>query len=304
MNRHPPPQGDRLDAEERMLAALLPRPHGRSEPGADLDARILAAAQAAVAPNPAPASKHRPLRQPRWILPASVAATVALAAGLSWQLRPPAMRTSPTSATASAPVAKADDGTMSVRMIERQVVAPPPPPPPLVVAPPARGVARPAPPPAVVAAPTEPARDALDHFDDEATGALAAEPASPQPAAAPPIHPQPAPALAKSARTDDAAREQRAAAAGNSTAQAQETAAKAAADATTLDAITVAGSEEPDEEVPPATADAPEVREAWLRRIGELLKQGKAEDAKASLAELRRRYPDAVLPPELRKLEH
>ena len=96
MNPHPPPQGDRLDAEERMLAVLLPRPHGRSEPGADLDARILAAAQAAVAPNPAPASKHRPLRQPRWILPASVAATVALAAGLSWQLRPPAMRTSPT----------------------------------------------------------------------------------------------------------------------------------------------------------------------------------------------------------------
>ena len=35
----------------------------------------------------------------------------------------------------------------------------------------------------------------------------------------------------------------------------------------------------------PATADAPEVREAWLRRIGELLKQGKAEDAKASPAE-------------------
>ena len=117
------------------------------------------------------------------------------------------------------------------------------------------------------------------------------------------FHLQPLLDLAQT-RTDDAAREQRAAAAGNSTAQAQETAAKAAADATTLDAITVAGSEEPDEEVPPATADAPEVREAWLRRIGELLKQGKAEDAKASLAEFRRRYPDAVLPPELRKLEH
>ena len=47
-----------------------------------------------------------------------------------------------------------------------------------------------------------------------------------------------------------------------------------------------------------------EVRDAWLRRIGELLKQGKHDDAKASLAEFRRRYPDASLPPELRKLEH
>ena len=54
----------------------------------------------------------------------------------------------------------------------------------------------------------------------------------------------------------------------------------------------------------PATADSPQVREAWLRRIGELLKQGKAEDAKASLDEFRRRYPDAAIPPELRKLEH
>ena len=56
--------------------------------------------------------------------------------------------------------------------------------------------------------------------------------------------------------------------------------------------------------MPPATADSPDVRDAWLRRIGELLKQGKTADAKASLDEFRRRYPDAPIPPELRKLEH
>ncbi len=75
--------------------------------------------------------------------------------------------------------------------------------------------------------------------------------------------------------------------------------------AATLDTVT---SEEfakaaEDEEVPPATMDAPAARDAWLRRIGELQQQGRIEDAKASLAEFRRRYPDAVLPAELRKLE-
>lgn len=113
-------------------------------------------------------------------------------------------------------------------------------------------------------------------------------------------------AMAKSARTSDAARERTAAA--NAAAQARDESAKAA-DASTLDTITTASSEnaepeEPDEDIPPATADSPDVRDAWLRRIGELLKQGKADDAKASLAEFRRRYPDATLPPELRKLEH
>lgn len=62
-------------------------------------------------------------------------------------------------------------------------------------------------------------------------------------------------------------------------------------------------ADNPGQEVPPATADSPEVRDAWLQRIGELLQQGRSEDAKASLAEFRRRYPDAPLPPDLRALE-
>lgn len=62
-------------------------------------------------------------------------------------------------------------------------------------------------------------------------------------------------------------------------------------------------SDAPDADVPPATVDTPEVRDAWLRRIGELQRQGLTTEARASLAEFRRRYPEAVLPAALRALE-
>jgi len=62
-------------------------------------------------------------------------------------------------------------------------------------------------------------------------------------------------------------------------------------------------SDAPEADIPPATADAPEVREAWLRRIGDLQREGRIAEARASLAEFHRRYPDAVLPAELRALE-
>ena len=100
------------------------------------------------------------------------------------------------------------------------------------------------------------------------------------------------------ATASDAMRE-RAAASGNIAAETHEEAQRAA-DAATLDAFVVS---DPEEDVPPATADSPEVREAWLRRIGELLEKGRTVEAKASLAEFKRRYPDATLPAELRKLE-
>lgn len=75
--------------------------------------------------------------------------------------------------------------------------------------------------------------------------------------------------------------------------------------AATLDTVTSEGFAKAvdEEDVPPATMDAPAARDAWLKRIAELQQQGRIDDARASLAEFRRRYPDAVLPPELRKLE-
>ncbi|WP_330947812.1 hypothetical protein [Thermomonas sp. LB-4] len=59
----------------------------------------------------------------------------------------------------------------------------------------------------------------------------------------------------------------------------------------------------PEADIPPATADAPEVRDAWLRRIGELQREGRTAEARASLAEFRRRFPAAPVPPSLRALE-
>ncbi len=79
--------------------------------------------------------------------------------------------------------------------------------------------------------------------------------------------------------------------------------ARNAADATTLETVTILDREAPEDDVPPATADSPKVRQAWLDRIGELIDAGRIDEAKASLAEFRRRYPNAALPPEVQALE-
>ena len=115
MNRHPPqPPHARLDAEERALAELLPRPPGRSEPSAAMDARILAAGKADTQPQPA-------RRQPRrnWIAPLSVAASLVLAVGLAWQLRPPpAPVVHEQAADAAFPAPDADHGGEARRVDE------------------------------------------------------------------------------------------------------------------------------------------------------------------------------------------
>jgi len=61
---------------------------------------------------------------------------------------------------------------------------------------------------------------------------------------------------------------------------------------------------EPDEEVvPPATTGNPEVRDAWLQRIRELQQAGQVEDARVSLKAFRKRYPEYIIPEDLRPLE-
>lgn len=49
--------------------------------------------------------------------------------------------------------------------------------------------------------------------------------------------------------------------------------------------------------------DSPAVREAWLRRIAELAHAGRLDEARASLKEFRRRYPNEQIPAILHKLE-
>ncbi|MET0815659.1 MAG: hypothetical protein ABWX88_10760 [Pseudoxanthomonas sp.] len=71
-----------LTPEERELALLTGHlgPHG--EPSSALDAKILAAAHAALD------RKQPPRRKPRWPVTMGLAASVLLAVGIAWQLRP------------------------------------------------------------------------------------------------------------------------------------------------------------------------------------------------------------------------
>ena len=294
-----------LDTDERALAARLPRLHGRDEPDATLDARILAAAHAALAP--ARVTKRRR----GWIVPLTAAASVSLAVGLAWQLQPPP---APMVVPASAPVAAAseasDGGQASVHAIE---AAPSPaedvaqsmtmPSPARQQAPPASDAARIAH-EALPAEPAAEARAAAPMFVPPPPPASMAD-AMPVASAPPPAPPAPpAPVTVQGAMARSAAADVGASATGAAMpAQAKrgrQNEADADAEASTLDTFDKAMDEE---DVPPATMNAPAARDAWLRRIGELQQQGRIDDAKASLTEFRRRYPDALLPPELRKLE-
>ena len=80
MNRGHEPLGP----EERALAQRLARLDGSAAPSPELDARILAMARGA----PSQAAAAPPPRRRRWPVALGLAASVALALGLAWQLRP------------------------------------------------------------------------------------------------------------------------------------------------------------------------------------------------------------------------
>jgi len=299
-----------LDADERALAARLPRLHGREEPDAALDARILAAAHAAM--SAVPVAKRRR----GWIVPLTAAASVSLAVGLAWQLQaPPAPQLAP----ASAAVAAGGDASDASPALMHSIDAPPPPHAEFITPAPVPSPARQATPPdheariARESAPAEPAaesRPATPMFVPPPPPAAMADAmpvAAPPPAPPAPLAPlaPPAPVTAQGAMARSAAADVGASATGAAMpAQAKRTRNEAEA-AATLDTVTPEqfAKAVAEDDVPPATMNAPAARDTWLKRIGELQQQGRIDDAKASLAEFRRRYPEAVLPPELRKLE-
>ncbi|UOF13164.1 hypothetical protein IEQ11_15550 [Lysobacter capsici] len=89
MNRRPDAP-DPLSPEERELAQRLLRLGPSDGPSPALDARILAAAHAAVATTQQPRLRVQPRqRWPMWI---GVAASLCLAVGIAWQLRPAATK--------------------------------------------------------------------------------------------------------------------------------------------------------------------------------------------------------------------
>jgi hypothetical protein len=290
-------------ALERELAQRLARLGPQREPSPAMDARVLAAAHAAVQPR---AKRRRPAT---WPTVFGLAASVVFALGLAWKLRPePAdVASSQAAATAEEPLADyAPPPPAEVYAPRPRRVLEVPAPPPAEKPARTRGVGTTNPQPAPRKAPaSEPP------FAFEAMPAPVESPAPPPPAPAAPQAGVAAPAAAGNSATAaqaaaDAASTRREAADAAAPGVAQDNvrafeARKAAAPATATEQDVEFA--EPDEEVvPPATADSPQVRDAWLQRIRELAKAGRLDDARASLREFRHRYPGVVLPGDLRAL--
>lgn len=89
-----------LTPEEREMARLTGHLGPQAEPSTALDARILAAAHAALE------GKQPARRKPRWPVALGLAASVVFAVGIAWQLRP--LQQTPMAASSEAPVAAAE----------------------------------------------------------------------------------------------------------------------------------------------------------------------------------------------------
>ncbi len=299
-----PPDNTPLTPEELALAQRLVQLGSHGEPSPALDARILAAAHAAVG-----GSSTRSQRQgKRWPLLFGVAASLALAVGIAWRLRPlpdaaPAYESEAASATvnplpAAAPAADTDAAGMigvEAGASDRAGNTPSAPEPatareqpastPLLPEPeafPQQSRTAPAPPP--------PEESPIVFDQPSPIAAQAPQPAAPAP-------PPPTSPAVENAQAGAAAAAPPAAT--SSDARTQRARQPRARDASKP----VASEYGIEEDIPPATADAPEVRDVWLQRIRELAAVGRLDDARASLHEFIRRYPDYPLPDDLRALD-
>ncbi len=277
---------------------------------------------------------------PRWPLGFGLAASLVLAAGIGWRLQGDGEGSSAESA-ASAPAAETDEVTQAVLLEPPLQRTPPPPPPALAEASadaavrraeaPRDAFAKTAPPPSepefaadmaagavssaesAAASPAPSAGSANAVADDaaldkisvtgsrvaaeRAVGAAeytrtplnerreqAASPSSPKPAAAAAASPAPPPPPPPPSVQSERARGQL----GNLEGDAE---ARKSREEYRFD------------ERPPVSADSAEFRQAWLQRIRGLIAKGAQDDARSSLQEFRRRYPDVELPDDLRKLD-
>lgn len=293
MNNHDEP----LSPEERALAGRVARLGAHGEPSPALDARILAAAHAAAG---TPAQTQRPTR--RWPVALGIAASLTLAVGIAWQVRPlqeAATYDEAASATAAqaamaVPSAESAADTVAAEQPQADGASQPDAGTGPARAPAAESRREPAKvrsaPRAFIPSPAPPPPQAPPVVFDQSAAPTEAVMPAPSPAASAMQAP---PAAAPAAKTTSA--ESRNQSAGRNSADAGVgTAAASREDAFAEDAAA--------EDVPPATADSPEVRDAWLQRIRELARAGNTDDARASLDEFVRRYPDHPLPDDLRAL--
>jgi resuscitation-promoting factor RpfA len=304
-------------------------------------ARADVAAKAAETPAEAPSDpKITPLRPrkpaPRWPLGFGLAASLVLAAGIGWRLQGDGEGSSADSA-ASAPAAQTDEVTQAVLLESPLQRTPPPPPPPLAEAS-ADAAARRTEVPRDAFAKTAPAPSEPEFAADMAAEAVSsAEPAAA--AAAPPA--ASANAVADDAALDKisvtgsrVAAEREVGAAEYTRTPLNERREQAASQSAGKPAAgglpappppaspsiqserargqlgNIEGDAEARksrdqyrfDERPPVSADSAEFRQAWLQRIRGLIAKGAQDDARSSLQEFRRRYPDVELPDDLRKL--
>ncbi|RDZ27972.1 hypothetical protein [Lysobacter silvisoli] len=195
---------DPLSPEERALADRLARLGPHEGPSPALDARILAAAHAAAAASPrAPQAASQRARR-RWALSAipgslitgmGIAATLALAVGVVWQLRPIAP-------SREAPSHESGDAYTAAEMIQRPraTIAPPPPPADAAALPEARMDRR-----ELSAAAQAPAAAAKPAADVARSAQAFPEPAPPEPRRQRSVPPAPAESMAYGEIAQDAA---------------------------------------------------------------------------------------------------
>lgn len=283
------PRKEPLDAQEREWAERLARlgPHG--DPPTGVDAAILAAAHAAANPG-----RRKPKR---WPAMAGLAAMLALAVGVTWQLRP----TQELPATAGEGPATAAEG-VAIKPAEpapapalyKALPSPPPEPAPATPPPP---VAKPAAPPSSAAPPPPPPVVA---------------PAPPAPAAAPPREASrlqsevravpegisdPAPMdIGRESASKDAAE-----AAASASRQRLLRSAPAAAEATADWTRSIENRGITVDDLP-IEADLGLAPEVWIERIRQRRERGNLEQARRSLDALREAHPDIELPPDLATL--
>lgn len=313
---------DPLSPEERTLASALASAASRRGPSPQVDAAILASARSAVAKETAPPARRAHRR--RWQATLGVAASLAVAVGIAWQLRPvpeqalPApggdvMRPAPATAEQAPAAARHSQAPTDSTTAPAGGTPPAPATKPADAGPaadppsgpavryhepvPARSGIRedsPAPqplPPPALPVPPPPAPEAQ---------AMKAEPAA---AAAESTESISAPPAAETAIGRDRVRQQTRGSEplgrvlDTPAAVARPPAAPSPPAAEDDGGIVF--DRQALHDVPPATVDSPGIHRAWLDRIRELREAGETEAARESLREYRRRYPQQPLPDDL-----